>query len=91
MKFFLDNFSKHKLKLINALETRDKESLGNIVHDIKGAGGTIGFPLLSIISYEVENALMNGEPDWRFIKKKCSQILTIVDKIEYPQIITEEY
>ena len=83
LKFFLDNFSKNKLTLMNALEKKDKKSVGDLVHDIKGSGGTIGYPLLSIISYEIENAVRNPDPDWQFITKKCQQIFTIVDKIDY--------
>jgi DNA-binding response OmpR family regulator len=57
LKYFLDNFSKNKLKLINGIEIKDKDMVSHVIHDLKGSGGTIGYPLISIISYEIEKAL----------------------------------
>jgi DNA-binding response OmpR family regulator len=88
-KFFLDNFSKNKLRLVNALKAQDEGVVFNITHDIKGSGGTIGYPILSVISYEIEKALENRIVDWLFITSKCQQIFSIIEKIEYPRILAE--
>lgn len=89
IKYFLDNFSKNKMKLINGIEIKDKEIVQRVIHDIKGSGGTIGYPLISILSYEIEKSFENEIIDWGIVSLKSQQIFSMVEKIEYPKILTE--
>ena len=88
-KFFLDNFAKNKIRLLNALNEQNESVVFNITHEIKGSGGTIGYPILSVLSYEIEKALENRMIDWLYIASKCQQIFSIIEKIEYPKVLTE--
>ena len=88
-KIFLDRYPLSKRKIEKALETKNKDLLFNLVHEMKGAGGTIGYPIISIICNDIEKALQVPFIDWEFIKDKCEQIFSIAEKIKYSNAITE--
>jgi chemotaxis protein histidine kinase CheA len=39
-----------------ALEHQDAEQIGKIAHSVKGMAGTIGFPEISVLAWEIEQA-----------------------------------
>jgi len=82
-KFFLDKFPEKKIKLVDALRKRNKGTMAILIHEIKGAGGTIGYPIISVICYEIEKILDLNVIDWSLIDTKCRQIFSIVEKIEF--------
>ncbi len=88
-RFFLENFKDQKLKILKAVESRDREAVIPLFHELKGTGGAIGYPLISILSYEVENQIEKNPIDWDFIMTKCSQLFSLVEKIEYPVNLKE--
>ena len=89
-KIFLKHYPVKKQKIDKALETKNKELLSDLIHEMKGAGGTIGYPIISVICNDIENALGTPVNDWSYIKTKCEQIFSIVKKIELPKSILEK-
>lgn len=81
-KIFLQHYPLKKQKIDKAIEFKNKELLYGMIHEIKGAGGTIGYPIISVICNDIEKALELPVIDWDFVKAKCNQIFTIVGKIE---------
>ncbi len=86
-KIFLEHYPLKKQKIDKALESKNKDLLYSQVHEMKGAGGTIGYPIISIVCNDIEKALEIPAIDWDYIKTKCSQIFTIVGKIENSKTI----
>jgi hypothetical protein len=52
------------------------------VHEIKGAGGTIGYPELTDLSSLILEKEYNNPSDWLFAEIKCNQIFLTVDQIK---------
>ncbi len=88
-RIFMEHYPVKKRKMEKAFETKNKDLLSILIHEMKGAGGTIGYPIISIICNDIEKALEIPVIDWSHIRKKCEQIFTIVDKIEYSKSILE--
>lgn len=83
LKFFLDSFPEKKRKMKEYVATKNKESLRLLVHEIRGNGGTIGFPNLSSLSGEIEDKIMSNNFDWSIMDLQCEKIFKIVSEIEY--------
>lgn len=81
-RYFLNSFPQMKSGLEKALQQRDATTLKNIIHEMKGAGGTMGFPLLTELSKEVEEKKMQTATEWMFAQFKCEQIILAVKKME---------
>ncbi|MDP3150475.1 MAG: response regulator [Ignavibacteria bacterium] len=75
---FLNSFEVKKAAVLTAIERKDRDTLRAVMHELKGNGGTIGYPQLSFISDSVEKALNTMSFDWTFIQQKCEQIFSIV-------------
>jgi two-component system chemotaxis response regulator CheY len=88
LKIFLAHYPLKKQKIERALELKNKDLLYSQVHEMKGAGGTIGYPIISVICNDIEKALEIPAIDWENMKSKCSQIFTIVGKIEDAKTIS---
>lgn len=80
-KIFLNSFPLKRQSLSEGLTSKSKEIIAGVIHDIKGAGGSIGFPILSTLCIDVEQAIKQTDTDWSYINSKCNQILSIVDNI----------
>ncbi|MCK9211161.1 MAG: response regulator [Ignavibacteriaceae bacterium] len=78
---FLNGFEVKKSAILTALEEKDRDTLRAVVHEIKGNGGTIGYPQLSYVSDNIEKALNTISFDWTYIQQKCEQIFSIVHDI----------
>jgi len=78
---FLNGFDVKRSAMLNALERKDRDTLRAVVHEIKGNGGTIGYPQLSFISDKVERTLNAVNFDWTYVQQKCEQIFSIVHDI----------
>ncbi len=79
---FLKSYPVKKEAILEALERNDKDALRFIVHEFKGAGGSIGYPQLTVISGIVEDQLGGTIINWEQMKNMCSQIFKIVSEIE---------
>jgi DNA-binding response OmpR family regulator len=81
LKIFCDHYPIKKRKIEKSLETKNRELLHSLVHELKGEGGTIGYPVISIACSEIEKALEIPITDWDYLKNKCEHIFSIVEKI----------
>ncbi len=79
---FLKSYQVKKETIIEALEHNDKDSLRFIVHEFKGAGGSIGYPQLTVISGIIEDQLGGTSINWEQIKNMCSQVFKIINEIK---------
>lgn len=79
---FLRSYPVKKETIIESLERGDKDSLRFIVHEFKGAGSSIGYPQLTVISSIIEDQLISSNINWAQVKNMCEQIFKIVDEID---------
>lgn len=82
LKFFIDSFDIKKRMISDALKRKDSEKLKTVLHEIKGAGGTIGYPELTNISKEIEDKEFKLTTDWVFAEMKCERLFKEVQQIE---------
>lgn len=82
LKFFIDSFDIKKRMISDALKRKDAEKLKTVIHEIKGAGGTIGYPELTNISKEIEEKEFKLTTDWVFAEIKCDRLFKEVQQIE---------
>jgi len=80
--FFVETFPTKRKMIENSIETRNEEMLKLAVHEIRGAGGTIGYPELSYICEEIEDKGLNSQTDWLFAELKTKQIFQRVNEIK---------
>ncbi len=81
-EYFLDSFPEKKEKLTNAIRNRNVRELKTTIHEIKGAGGTMGYPQLTELSEEIEKREFNTPTDWVFAEFKCNEIFQVVNSIK---------
>lgn len=82
LKFFVDSFDIKKRMILDALKNKDAEKLRTVIHEIKGAGGTIGYPILTNLSKEIEEKEFKLTIDWVFAEMKCERLFKEVQQIE---------
>jgi len=82
IRLFLNNFSNQKGKIVKAIEMKDKMLIKGIMHDIKGAGGTIGYNDISEIAQSVQDREINSDLDWFFVQVKSEQLFKEIRKLE---------
>ncbi len=81
-KFFIDSFPAKKQMLTEALMKKNQSLLKMIIHEIKGAGGTIGYPILTEISAEIMDKNLDNPNDWMLVELKVGQIFQKVEQIK---------
>lgn len=89
INFFLGSFPDKKKKMQFALETKNKDLLKMVVHEIRGNGGMMGFQELTDHSGEIEDKLAGQEIDWSYIELKCEKIFSFVNEIEIINLAQE--
>ncbi len=89
-RIFMEHYPVKKLKIEKALETKNKDLLSELIHEMKGAGGTIGYPIISVICRDIEKTIELTIIDWSYVKAKSEQIFSIVEKIESSKSILEK-
>jgi len=82
IKFFLESFAEKKKKIQTALDTKNKDLIRMIIHELRGNGGTIGLNELTVLSGEIEDRLLAGEENWSFYNLKCQQIFNLINEVE---------
>ncbi len=80
--FFLNTFPEKERGIIESLKTKNVELLKMISHEIKGTGGAVGYPELTVLGREIYGRLLEPEINWEIIELKFEQIFTIVNKIK---------
>ena len=81
-EFFVESFKMKKEMIKTALREKNENLLRMAVHEIKGAGGTIGYPELTDLSSMVLEKDYSNQSDWLFAEIKCNQIFLTVDQIK---------
>ena len=80
--FFLNSFPEKERGIIESLKTKNIELLKMISHEIKGTGGAVGYPELTVLGREIYGRLLEPQINWEIIELKFEQIFTIVNKIK---------
>jgi len=82
LSFFLNSFPVKQKEIQEAIRSRNGARLKEILHEIKGAGGTIGYDEITEISADVEKRELDSPTDWVYAEFKCNQIFQIVNHIK---------
>ena len=85
IKFFLRSFPEKRKAIIESIESQNRELLKVVIHEIKGTGGMIGYPELTVLSSRIMNKLNNPNVDWEFIRFEINELFNVINKIEYPK------
>jgi CheY-like chemotaxis protein len=80
--FFLNSFPEKERGIIESLKTKNAELLKMISHEIKGTGGAIGYPELTILGREIYGRLLEPKINWELVELKFDEIFAIVNKIK---------
>lgn len=81
VKKFLVQFITQKKRMLRAIKNRDKQSLDRVMHQLKGAGGTIGRDDITEMSAEIETKNIKDSFDWLFVEKKCREMIDKISKM----------
>ena len=81
-KFFIDSFEIKKKVILEALNTKNVDRLKMVLHEIKGAGGTIGYPEITEMSRDVMQKEFKSPTDWVFAEFKCNLMFQKVAEIK---------
>jgi DNA-binding response OmpR family regulator len=82
IKFFVQSFEIKRLGILQSIESKNKDLLKAIVHEIAGTGATIGYPRLSELSNDIFMRLGAVDIDWNTIRLRCEQLFSIANEIE---------
>lgn len=83
--FFLNSFPEKERGIIESLKTKNIELLKLISHEIKGTGGAVGYPELTIMGGEIYGRLLEPKINWELIELKFDEIFAIVNKMKIEQ------
>lgn len=79
---FLRSFPGKKEIILKGLRNMDQNAIRSTAHEIKGAGGAIGYPKLSVLGGVIEEQASVTKVNWQQIKLLCDQLFTFVEEIE---------
>jgi len=85
VKFFLRSFPEKRKAIVESLNSENRELLKVVIHEIKGTGGMIGYPELTVLSSRVMGKLSNPNVDWESIRFEINELFNVINKIEYPK------
>jgi CheY-like chemotaxis protein len=81
-EYFLSTFPQKKENILRALDEGDHDTLKFIMHEIRGIGGTMGYPNLSLLGSVIEDQLGGKYLNWEKLRVMCDQVFTAVREIE---------
>ncbi|MBA4250790.1 MAG: hypothetical protein C0425_02010 [Chlorobiaceae bacterium] len=81
-KFFIESFAFKKEGILNCIKTKNIPLLKALMHEIKGAGSSVGAKSLTEKSDNLEKILSTNIVDWYAVTLKCEDLILEVDKIE---------
>lgn len=87
VQYFLDSFPYKRELIQNAIKNKNKEAIKSLFHEIKGAGGTIGYQEITDIGKEIHEKEINSQTDWMFIEYKSNILFRLVQEIKNNQNI----
>lgn len=84
LRFFVKGIPKRKIDILSALEVKNEVMLKNLMHELKGAGSTIGYPRLTLLGDFIERKIQPqmNEDQWREIEIYVLEVLTMLDLIQ---------
>ncbi|MBU0472793.1 MAG: response regulator [Bacteroidetes bacterium] len=80
--FFLNSFPEKERGILESFKTKNIELLKMITHEIKGTGGAIGYPEITILAGEIYGRLMEPKTNWEIIELKYDDIFAIIKKMK---------
>ncbi len=81
-KFFLNSFTPKMEVLKGYIEAKNKQKSYEIIHQLKGAGTTAGFPTVTEISAKIEELLHSDTIPWEKVTELNAAMLKTFDEIE---------
>lgn len=82
VKFFVDSYSSKQQMLQTAIKNKDVETLKSVVHELKGAGGTMGYDNITLIAKDIESKNFSSATDWLFAEFKINEITQLVYRLK---------
>jgi CheY-like chemotaxis protein/HPt (histidine-containing phosphotransfer) domain-containing protein len=80
--FFLNSFPMKQKIILDAIKNKNSDKLKETIHELRGVGGTIGYPELTALSKEVEEKDLDTPTDWIFAELKSNQIFKLINQIK---------
>jgi CheY-like chemotaxis protein/HPt (histidine-containing phosphotransfer) domain-containing protein len=83
VKIFMKTIDRKKTDILSSLEVKNEIMLRNIMHELKGAGSTIGYPRLTLIGEHLERKIKPkmDSTEWREVEIFTMEVLSILDLI----------
>lgn len=85
-RLFVKSIDKRISEINSAIQARNEVVIKSILHDLKGAGSSIGYPRLTLLSTHAENNILVGKMDtfrWDEVVRNSKKILELLDHIKY--------
>lgn len=82
VKFFVDSYPSKQQAVQTAIKSKDIDSLKSVIHELKGAGGTMGYEKITSIAKEIEGKSYATATDWLFAEFKMNEISQLVYHIK---------
>lgn len=79
-KLYIKAFPEREVRINKAIKEKDKYTIGNIFHELKGVSASMGFPEITEISRMIELALNSEKIDWNFIKNQTEEIISLIER-----------
>ncbi len=89
VELFYNGYKMKKEKIKEYISNKDIKNLYPLIHELKGTGGMIGFPIVTVISNEIEKILETDNKDWVEIKIKSEKIFSILEKKHNESLIVK--
>ena len=64
------------------MDDSDYDTIKTLMHEIRGIGGTIGYPNLSLLGGIIEDQLGGKYLNWEKLRVMCDQVFAAVNEIE---------
>jgi len=81
VEIFISTFNEKRNNIKNAIKNKNTELLKSVIHDVRGAGDTIGNPKITEIAAEIEEKEIQSATDWVFVEFKCNELYQEVFKL----------
>jgi len=81
---FVDRLDSQIASMRSALAERNAQELANLAHWLKGAGGTVGFGVLSDLGRELEQSVKSR--DWTVFGEQLDQLASHAGRISVPDM-----
>lgn len=82
VKFFVDSYPSKQQTVQSAIKNKNEEALRTVAHELKGAGGTMGYDKISLLANEIDSKSYSSATDWLFAEFKMNEISRLVYRIK---------